>query len=123
MAAVLDIPTLPSFDSVKPPPAQTPSILALTSTLGSLYRITVKHTPRLFVGTFVAVDPQGNIVLDQTLEFEVDDSGSLVGDPKGREVGLVMVPRKWWKTVERMKSEEEMEAEVNQQQKEGCRPS
>ncbi|GAA5859542.1 hypothetical protein JCM8547_006870 [Rhodosporidiobolus lusitaniae] len=122
MQTLSDIPTLPAFHSLKPPPASTPSILALTATLGLLYRITVTHTPRLFLGTFVALDPQGNLVLDQALEFELDGEGRVVGDPRGREVGLVMVPRRWWKTVERVKTEEEMDDEARQQG-EGCRPS
>ncbi|GAA5942828.1 hypothetical protein JCM10213_002963 [Rhodosporidiobolus nylandii] len=122
MATTVDIPPLPPFDSLKPPPAETPSIAALTSVLGSLFRVTVSYTPRLFIGTFVAIDPQGNLVLDQTLEFEVDEDGLVKGDPKGRDVGLVMIPRQWWKTVERIKTEEELDAEAREQQ-EGCRPS
>ncbi|GAA5889356.1 hypothetical protein JCM6882_000719 [Rhodosporidiobolus microsporus] len=123
MATLADIPPLPPFQSLKPAPAQTPAIQALTSTLGSLYRITVSHTPRMFLGTFVAIDPQGNIVLDQALEFEIDEErGFVSGDPAGREVGLVMVPRKWWRTVERVKTEEEMDEEARQNS-EGCRPS
>ncbi|GAA5832737.1 hypothetical protein JCM11251_005744 [Rhodosporidiobolus azoricus] len=123
MATTADIPVLPPFGSHKPAPAQTPTIDALTSTLGSLYRITVSYTPRMFIGTFVAIDPQGNIVLDQALEFEIDEErGFVTGDPAGREVGLVMVPRKWWRTVERVKTEEEMDEEARQAG-EGCRPS
>jgi small nuclear ribonucleoprotein (snRNP)-like protein len=124
MDITVDVPPLPPYNSLKPTPASTPSIDLLTSTLGSLFRITLNHTPRLFIGTFVAIDPQGNLVLDQALEFEVDEeTGAVTGDPKGREVGLIMVPRKWWKTVERMKTEEEMDEEASKGQTEGCTPS
>ncbi|BGP10186.1 hypothetical protein JCM10049v2_006069 [Rhodotorula toruloides] len=129
MATTTSIPPLPAFQSLKPPPALTPSIQALTSTLGSLYRLTISHTSRQFIGTFVCVDPQGNIVLDQAAEYELDEQGSVRGE--GREVGLVMVPRKWWTRVERMRTEEELEEEWasgaeerrKELQQEGCRPS
>ncbi|KAL7341884.1 hypothetical protein BJY59DRAFT_713299 [Rhodotorula toruloides] len=129
MATTTSIPPLPAFQSLKPPPALTPSIQALTSTLGSLYRLTISHTSRQFVGTFVCVDPQGNIVLDQAVEYELDEQGSVRGE--GRKVGLVMVPRKWWTRVERMRTEEELEVEWaageeerrKELQQEGCRPS
>ncbi|GAA6031568.1 hypothetical protein JCM8097_006525 [Rhodosporidiobolus ruineniae] len=118
-----DIPTLPPFDSLKPPPAYTPSILSTTALLGSLLRITLTHSPRLFIGAFTALDKQGNLVLDQAVEFELDEqTGKVVGDPHGRDVGLVMIPRKWWKTAERCKTEEEMDEEARQQG-DGCRPS
>lgn len=123
MGITPDIPPLPPYHSLKPRPASTPSIDLLTSSLGSLFRITVTHTPRLFIGTFVAIDPQGNLVLDQALEFEVDENGAVKGDPRGRDVGLIMVPKRWWKTVERMKIEAEMDEEVRKQESEGCRPS
>ncbi|GAA6015078.1 hypothetical protein JCM10207_008722 [Rhodosporidiobolus poonsookiae] len=118
------IPTLPDYGSLKPAPAQTPLVNQLSSTLGSLFRLTTAHTPRMFIGTFVAIDPQGNLVLDETLEFELDEqTGMLTGDPRGRDVGLVMVPRRWWKTVERIKTEEEMDAEARAQQDNACTPS
>lgn len=127
MAATADIPNLPPFGPLKPAPARTAAVEALASTLGSLYRITVAHTSRQFVGTFVCVDPQGNIVLDQTVEYELDGQR---GAP-GREVGLVMVPRKWWTRVERMTTQEEVEEELAEiekrprsaAQQEGCKPS
>lgn len=127
MATTADVPNMPPFGTLKPPPARTAAIEALASTLGSLYRITVAHTARQFVGTFVCVDPQGNIALDQAVEYELDGQR---GAP-GREVGLVMVPRKWWTRVERMRTQEEVEQEMAEleerrrsaAQQEGCRPS
>ncbi|BGP02141.1 Like-Sm ribonucleoprotein (LSM)-related domain protein [Rhodotorula toruloides] len=129
MATTTSIPALPPFNTLKPPPALTLSIAALTSTLATLYRLTVSHTSRQFIGTFVCLDPQGNIVLDQAIEYELDSEGGVKGE--GREVGLVMVPRKWWSRVERMRTQEEVEEEWasregerrKELQQEGCRPS
>jgi hypothetical protein len=68
-------------------------------------------------------------VLDQAVEYELDEQGSVRGE--GREVGLVMVPRKWWTRVERMRTQEELEEKWasreeerrKELQQEGCRPS
>ncbi|GAA6003388.1 uncharacterized protein JCM10292_001565 [Rhodotorula paludigena] len=120
------LPPLPPFDSLKPPPAQTPAIAALQSLIGTLFAVTVSHTSRQFLGTFVCLDPQGNIVLDAALEFELDaETGAIKGDPAGREVGLVMIPRKWWTRVERVKTDEERhrDALAAQQEAQGCTPS
>ncbi|BGP26498.1 N(alpha)-acetyltransferase 38, NatC auxiliary [Rhodotorula toruloides] len=126
MATTSSIPALPPLNTLKPAPVRTPAIEALTSTLGTLYRITVSHTSRQFVGTFVCLDPQGNIVLDQAVELVVDERRQVKGE--GREVGLVMVPRKWWTRVERMRTQEEVEDEIfvreeEPRQQDGCRPS
>lgn len=127
MATTSDVPPLPPFYNVKPPPAETLAIKALARTLGSLYRVTVAETQRLFLGTFVCVDPQGNLVLDQTLEFELDDAGAVKGDPKGRDVGLVMIKREHWTRVERMPTDQERRRMWEQQAAEegqrGCTPS
>lgn len=127
MSTVAELPELPPFDSLKPAPRTTPAIAALESTLGSLYRVTVGHTSRQFLGTFVCVDPQGNLVLDAALEFELDSGGRIVGDPSGRDVGLVLIQRRWWTRVERLKSEDEMREELmraqGQGQAQGCAPS
>ena len=127
MSVPVEIPTLPAFGSVKPRPVITPAIAALTDTIGSLYRVTVAHTSRLFLGTFVCIDPQGNLVLDQTLEFELGQDGEIVGDPQGREVGLVLIKRKWWTRVERMLTEDERrlayERQLAESSQGGCTPS
>ncbi|GAA6056747.1 hypothetical protein JCM3770_005876 [Rhodotorula araucariae] len=125
MVMPLDLPPLPAFSSLKPAPRDTPAIAALQGTLGTLYRLTVSGpTQRQFLGTFVCVDAQGNIVLDAALEFELDADGRVQGDPAGREVGLVMVPRKWWARVERLKTEQERRDELaHVQGQSGCAPS
>ncbi|BGP50241.1 hypothetical protein JCM10450v2_006157 [Rhodotorula kratochvilovae] len=117
MATPVELPPLPPFNSLKPLPRSTPAIAALQATLGSLYRLTVSGpTPRQYLGTFVCLDPQGNLVLDGALEFELDADGQVRGDPAGREVGLVMVPRRWWTSVERLKSEDERREELERAQ-------
>ncbi|GAA5993073.1 hypothetical protein JCM10908_003091 [Rhodotorula pacifica] len=127
MSVPIEIPPLPAFDTIKPQPITTPAIAALTDTIGSLYRVTVAHTSRLFLGTFVCIDPQGNLVLDQTLEFELGGDGEIKGDPQGRDVGLVMIKRKWWTRVERMLTDEERRAayerQLAQESQRGCTPS
>lgn len=128
MSAPCEIPPLPAFGSLKPRPAMTPAIAALAATIGSLYRVTVAHSSRMFLGTFVCVDPQGNLVLDQTLEFTLGADGEVTGDPQGRDVGLVMIKRKWWTRIERIPTEEEeqraaYEAELAQADHRGCTPS
>ncbi|ORY48830.1 hypothetical protein BCR35DRAFT_356167 [Leucosporidium creatinivorum] len=77
------------------PPNHTPSITALTATLGSTYRLSIP-SGRTFLGQFLCIDPQGNLILDQTVEYEGTE-----GKGDGREVGMVLVPRKWWGCVER----------------------
>lgn len=128
MATTDDIPELPAFGSIKPAPRDTPAIAALQQTLGTLYRVTVAPTARMLLGTFVCIDPQGNLVLDQTLEFELDERGDVSGDPSGRDVGLVMIKRQYWTRVERLLTDEERQAAYEQQlasqgQQQGCAPS
>lgn len=85
------------------------SIATLSSTLGTLYRVTLNAESiphrRIFIGSFIAVDPQGNLVLDRTVEFEYqngqDTTRAEAAPPVGRDVGMVLIPRKWWGTVER----------------------
>ncbi|GAA5870052.1 hypothetical protein JCM1840_003568 [Sporobolomyces johnsonii] len=124
----LSVPPIPPYASLKPPPRVTPSISQCTSTLSSLYRVTVPASSRQFIGTFVSIDPQGNLVLDQASECEVhlDDDGT-VSQSKGaqpRDVGLVMIPRKWWGKVERLRTDDERAAECEQRRgAQGCAPS
>jgi small nuclear ribonucleoprotein (snRNP)-like protein len=91
----------------------TPAIAHLTSTLGSTYRVTIS-SGRSFVGSFVCIDPQGNLVLERTTEYEGE-----VGQGEGRDVGMVLVPRKWWTKVER----ELLPGEEADEDKAGCVPA
>ncbi|GAA5945119.1 hypothetical protein JCM3775_000914 [Rhodotorula graminis] len=126
MQSLAELPPLPHYASLKPTPRSTPAIAALEATIGSLYRVTVAHTSRQFLGTFVCIDPQGNLVLDAALELELDSEGRVVSDPRGRDVGLVLIQRRWWTKVERLKSDEELRDELvraQQAEAQGCAPS
>ncbi|KAL8292343.1 hypothetical protein RQP46_001809 [Phenoliferia psychrophenolica] len=69
------------------------AVTALTHTLDSLYRISIEDG-RVFTGQFVCIDPQGNIVLDHATELAPGQSDL-------RDVGMVLVPKRFWVTVER----------------------
>jgi small nuclear ribonucleoprotein (snRNP)-like protein len=78
----------------------------LAATLNSTYRIRIADG-RTFVGSFVCIDPQGNIVLDRALEYVVGVVGGS-GDEvdteelgEGRDVGMVLVKKQYWVKVER----------------------
>ncbi|KAK4701551.1 hypothetical protein P7C70_g4678, partial [Phenoliferia sp. Uapishka_3] len=75
-------------------PRASPAVGALSKTLDSLYRISIPDG-RIFTGQFVCIDPQGNIVLDRTVEL-APEPGSVP-----RDIGIVMVPKRYWVTVER----------------------
>lgn len=96
------------------PPNQTPAIAALTATLGHTYRVSIP-SGRTFLGQFLCIDPQGNLILDQTVEYEGDGAQG-----PGREVGMVLVPKKWWDRVEREVTSELGESEEEQK---GCQQS
>lgn len=83
----------------------TPKI-TLAATLNSTYRIRIADG-RTFVGSFVCIDPQGNIVLDRALEY-VGGVVGVIGDEEGtqelgegRDVGMVLVKKQYWVKVER----------------------
>jgi len=120
-----DIPPLPPYTSLKPPPVSSPSIQFLTSLLGTSLRLTVPSTSRQFIGTFVCIDPQGNLVLDQAREWEIElNKGKLkrrIG--QGRDVGLVMIKKEIWGSIERIRAEEEVGEEAQGQATNGCNPS
>ena len=83
--------------------------------MGHTYRISIS-TGRTFVGSFLCIDPQGNLILDQTVEYEGETT-----DGPGRDVGMVLIPRKWWSRVERQlvgHAEEGEEGEAK-----GCKQS
>lgn len=65
---------------------------ALTNLLDTTFKISIQDG-RTFIGTFICIDPQGNIVLDRTSEFVKDKVG-------GRDVGMVLIPKKYWLTIE-----------------------
>ncbi|GAA5975444.1 hypothetical protein JCM5350_006481 [Sporobolomyces pararoseus] len=123
-----EIPPIPELSSLKPPPTCSPSIDFITSLLGSSIRITVPSTSRQFIGTFVCIDPQGNLVLDQAREWETELDQAETGQQsesrngEGRDVGLVLIKREIWGKVERMRTEEE---KVNDEAKQTgqCNPS
>ncbi|GAA5944592.1 uncharacterized protein JCM15063_000049 [Sporobolomyces koalae] len=120
-----EIPPLPPFPSLKPVPNSTSAIDLITALLGSSLRVTVPSTSRQFIGTFVCIDPQGNLVLDQTREWEVEiESGSGRVEQRngsGRNVGLVLIKRGIWGSIERLKSDEERA--VEHAGTPGCTPS
>lgn len=95
----------------------------LKKTLGSTYRVTV--TGRTFVGLFACIDAQGNLVLEQTVEYE-HDAGDQPPDAAvpqiGRDVGMVLIPRKEWRAVQRQPLPEEL-SEGNPQDNTACVPS
>ncbi|KAF9521056.1 hypothetical protein BS47DRAFT_1286270, partial [Hydnum rufescens UP504] len=63
----------------------------LRSTLSQYYRITIKDG-RVFIGTFVCIDRERNMILTNTEEFMLGQA-----DPNtGRFVGMVMIP---WRYV------------------------
>ncbi|KAI5477217.1 hypothetical protein MNV49_006590 [Pseudohyphozyma bogoriensis] len=77
------------------------------TTLETLYRVSVSDG-RTFVGSFVAVDQQGNLVLDRAVELSPssrEEGGEKGGDE--REVGLVLLKKEHWVSVEREEKEEE----------------
>ena len=120
-----DIPPLPPYTTLKTPPVSSPSIQFLTSLLGTSLRLTVPSTSRQFIGTFVCIDPQGNLVLDQAREWEIElNKGKLkrrIG--QGRDVGLVMIKKEIWGSIERIRAEEEVGEEAQGQATNGCNPS
>lgn len=85
--------------TINPPPHITAAISALTATLDETYRIKITDG-RTFIGQFVCLDAQGNLVLDNTIErVENHEREEANGD---REVGLVLLKKKWWVKVERL---------------------
>jgi len=78
--------------------AAHPTVAALAATLSSRYRITTPDQ-RTFSGSFVCVDPQGNFVLDHTIELA--PPSTITSERGRRELGLVLIPRRHWVTVER----------------------
>ena len=73
----------------------TPSSLAIAtveSYLQRVLRICISDN-RIFLGTFVCMDKQLNIILTNTEEFR------LGGSSQGRFVGMVMVP---WKQITKL---------------------
>ncbi|KIO31146.1 hypothetical protein M407DRAFT_68321 [Tulasnella calospora MUT 4182] len=59
----------------------------LKSTLRLTYRITIQDG-RIFLGNFACIDKQKNMILSNTYEYRANE-------PKGRYVGLIMIPWRW----------------------------
>ncbi|KAG8903335.1 hypothetical protein FRC00_000145, partial [Tulasnella sp. 408] len=59
----------------------------LESTLRLTYRITIQDG-RIFIGNFACIDKQKNMILSNTEEYRANE-------PKGRYVGLIMIPWRW----------------------------
>ncbi|GAA5837074.1 hypothetical protein JCM3766R1_006524 [Sporobolomyces carnicolor] len=123
MSASQEIPAMPSYASLKPAPASTPEIDEITALLGTTIRVSVPSTSRRFVGTFVCIDPQGNLVLDQAIESELDAETAKPLAREGRDVGLVLIKRAIWGKVERLKTEAEMMRDKHDRDPIGCTPS
>ncbi|GAA5883731.1 hypothetical protein JCM16303_002342 [Sporobolomyces ruberrimus] len=121
-----EIPAVPPYSSLKPAPCSTRPIHDIASLLGTTLRLTVPSTSRQFIGTFVCIDPQGNLVLDQAREWEIDLDGDTQAihrrKGEGRDVGLVLVKREIWGHVERLRTEEERIRDA-QRNPNGCNPS
>jgi small nuclear ribonucleoprotein (snRNP)-like protein len=121
-----EIPPIPEISSLKPAPTSSPSIDMISSLLGSSIRITVPSTSRLFIGIFVCIDPQGNLVIDQAREWEIeleDEKGTVKRrNGEGRDVGLVLIKREIWGKVERLRTEEE-KMRGDEDPTQSCRPS
>jgi N-alpha-acetyltransferase 38, NatC auxiliary subunit len=60
----------------------------LRTTLGLTYRVSIQDG-RVFIGNFACIDREKNIVLSNTEEYRIDEG------PRGRFVGLVMIPWRW----------------------------
>ncbi|GAA5906781.1 uncharacterized protein JCM6883_005688 [Sporobolomyces salmoneus] len=123
-ATAYEIPPIPAPNSLKPAPASTRSIDFITSLLGSTIRLAVPSTSRQFIGIFVCIDPQGNLVLDQAREWKLDGNqeGNRSSLSEGRDVGLILIKRGIWGKMERLRTEDEkLRDEANQTG--SCNPS
>ena len=84
--------------TLNPPPNDTPAIKAIERTLHQRYRFELLDGRRL-LGQLVCLDKQGNIILDFATEFPpLDDSAQR--DREARDVGLILIPKKWWRSIE-----------------------
>lgn len=87
--------------TLNPPPNTTTAITAIERTLKQQYRIEILDS-RVFTGQLVCLDKQGNIILDYATETpppigNTGDGESRAGE--AREVGLVMIPKRHWKSI------------------------
>lgn len=74
-----------------------PAVARLKGLLSRTLRICASDE-RIFIGTFVCVDKQGNVILTNTEEFRL--GGSLT---QGRHVGMIMVP---WRMVLKVEAQD-----------------
>ena len=56
--------------------------------MGLSYRVSIQDG-RIFIGNFACIDREKNIVLSNTEEYRTGEG------PRGRYVGLVMIPWRW----------------------------
>lgn len=68
--------------TLNPPPNHTSSVQTLTTLLGTNLKITIKDH-RTFIGEFVCLDPQGNLILEGANEFI---------NQFERSVGMILIP-------------------------------
>lgn len=76
-----------------------PRVDAVKALLNQVLRISTTEG-RIFIGTFVCVDKQKNIILANTDEYRVG------GSPQGRYVTMVMLP---WRLIEKVEASVEAE--------------
>ena len=74
--------------------APTSAVQGVADSLNTTYEVTIT-TGRTFVGLFKALDSQGNLVLDHAHEH----LNSTAPTTSPRQVGLVIIPRRWWHSV------------------------
>ncbi|KAK4057015.1 hypothetical protein OIO90_001915 [Microbotryomycetes sp. JL221] len=108
------------------------AIAQLTKMLGSTWRVTIT-TGRTFIGQFACLDKQGNLVLENTTEYYdqlVDDnmeSWSAFNEfqHQGRHVGMVLIPYRHCKTIEKQVETQHtnFHNDVDQQQASSCAQS
>ncbi|KAG9005451.1 hypothetical protein FRB94_001536 [Tulasnella sp. JGI-2019a] len=96
-SALCDMTSMSSFLNTNPSPPESVSTLTtspsdalefLQSTLRLQYRITIQDG-RIFIGQFACIDKQKNIVLTNADEYRMGEG------PRGRYVGLILVPWRW----------------------------
>lgn len=86
--------------TLNPPPNDTPSIAAIQRTLRRQYRLQTLDR-RVFTGELVCIDKQGNIILDYATELPPPPEKSGEAELRAaREVGLVLIPKRWWRSIE-----------------------
>ncbi|KAK4052483.1 hypothetical protein OIV83_002285 [Microbotryomycetes sp. JL201] len=76
-------------------------VVELRALLGTYLRVRISSTGRTFVGQFACIDKQGNLVLEDTTEYYDATDNQPEYAHTGRHVGMVLVPKRHWKSIER----------------------